>query len=333
MPTTRRPVAAGTAAARSGARPVPNFTLYGSAEAAPAWAEVVHVERIPDRSRLHDWEIRPHTHDALIQLLVPATGTRVEAQIDGTAWVLAPPCVIVAPARSVHGFRFSEDTDGHVITAAQRPLEALAGAASPDLGEVLRRPAVMPLDDAGRLQASIGPLVAALEREAQTQGSGRVAAGLALLVALFVQVVRLQDARARDEPAEASGVVSAAAAGTGAAHARSRPARHVERFRALLDQRWRHHESVQGYADALGLTAGQLTRLCRQVLGVTALEVINARVVHEAQRELVYSSLSVKQVAAALGFADEAYFVRWFKRHTGERPTAFRETARRRLAG
>jgi AraC-like DNA-binding protein len=52
----------------------------------------------------------------------------------------------------------------------------------------------------------------------------------------------------------------------------------------------------------MGLTAGQLSRICREVLGMSALDVINARLVHEAQRELVYSVGSVKQLAAELGF-------------------------------
>ena len=56
------------------------------------------------------------------------------------------------------------------------------------------------------------------------------------------------------------------------------------------------------------------------------------RFVIEARRELAYSTLSVKQVASALGFADEAYFGRLFKRHTGQRPSDFRVSARRELA-
>ena len=66
---------------------------------------------------------------------------------------------------------------------------------------------------------------------------------------------------------------------------------------------------------------------------MSAQDVVNARVVHEAQRELVYSSLSVKQIAAELGFEDEAYFGRFFKKHTGQRPTDFRREARAQLAG
>jgi AraC family transcriptional activator of pobA len=65
---------------------------------------------------------------------------------------------------------------------------------------------------------------------------------------------------------------------------------------------------------------------------MSPLDAINARVLHEAQRELVYSSLSIKQIAAAIGFDDEAYFGRFFKKHTGQRPTEFREAARAHLA-
>jgi AraC family transcriptional regulator, transcriptional activator of pobA len=66
---------------------------------------------------------------------------------------------------------------------------------------------------------------------------------------------------------------------------------------------------------------------------MSPLDAINARVLHEAQRGIVYSTLSIKQVAADLGFDDEAYFGRFFKKHLGLTPTAFRDRGRRRLAG
>ena len=81
---------------------------------------------------------------------------------------------------------------------------------------------------------------------------------------------------------------------------------------------------LQAYAEHLGITPGQLTRLCREVLGHSSLEVINARIVHEAQRELVYTRSSIKQVADHLGFVDEAYFTRFFRKHTSQTPREFR---------
>lgn len=294
---------------------VRNFALYGSSDAQPAWADLVHLERIPERSSLFDWEIDLHFHDALIQVLYITDGGHGEASIDERRWPLVPPCLVVIPARAVHGFHFHPHTDGPVITAAQKPLESLAAVAAPELLAVVRRPAVLPVDPRGRHADALLPLFDAIARESQTHAAGQVAAGMALLIALFVQIARIAEAA---PPADEA--------------TRSRKAAQIERFRALLDARFRQREPLEAYAGALGISVGQLTRLCRETLGVSAQGAVNARVVHEAQRELVYSSLSIKQVAATLGFQDEAYFGRFFKKQTGWRPTDFREMARRRLA-
>ena len=293
---------------------VPNLGLYGSGEAQPAWADLVHFERIPERSRLFDWEIDLHFHDALIQLLY-VTGGGGTATIDGTRWALEPPCLIVVPAGAVHGFSFHSDMDGPVVTAAQKPLESLAATAAPQLLHTIRTPVVVRVDPASRHAQALPALFEAIERESRVHAPGQVAAGMSLLVALFVQVARIGEAALPEDRS-----------------ARSRKAAQIERFRALLDARFRQREPVQTYADELGITLGQLTRLCREVLGMSTQDLVNARVVHESQRELVYSSLSVKQVAAALGFDDEAYFGRFFKKHTGHRPTEFRVMARQQLA-
>lgn len=292
---------------------VPNFALYGTG-AEQWWMDLVHFERIPDRSSLFDWEIDPHVHDALIQVLYPVQGGG-ETFIDNRKWVVEPPCLIVAPARSVHGFHFHADIDGPVITAAQRPLESLAAVAAPELLQVIRTPTVLRVDPNSRHAEALMPLFDAIEREAAAHASGQVAAGMSLLVALFVQIARIS--RSANDTAEAP---------------RTRKADQIERFRELLDQHCRERLPVEHYAAALGVTAGQLTRVCREVMGMSTLDAINARAVHEAQRELVYSTLTIKQVAAELGFDDEAYFGRFFKKQTGLRPTEFRAMARDRLA-
>jgi AraC family transcriptional activator of pobA len=292
---------------------VPNFALYGAAADA-AWVDLVHHERIPVRSRLFAWDIAPHFHDALIQVLYPTQGSG-ETFIDDKTWTVRPPCLIVAPARSVHGFRFSPDIDGHVITMAQSPLESLAMTAAPELLPYIRRPMVLSVDPHSRHGAAAAPLFEAIEREAMTRERWQFAAGMSLTLALFVQIARIsQDAELTANPA------------------RTRMAAQIERFRALLDEHCRRRRSVESYARAMRVTSGQLTRISREALGMSAIEAIDARAVHEAKRELAYSTLSVKQIAGALGFRDEAYFGRFFRKQTGLRPTEFREKARDRLA-
>jgi AraC family transcriptional activator of pobA len=293
---------------------IPRVALYGD-EALPADVHLVHCERIPVRSGAHNWEIDPHVHEAMLQVLYVEQGGGGEAVIDGRRWAIASPCLVVVPAHCVHGFHYAPDTDGTVITAAQRPLEALLDALAPALRQQVLRPAVLPVDADGRHAEALVPLFDAIAREARTTGLASGAAGMSLLVALMVQVAR----------------IGHSTQGEGG-DPRSRQAQRLERFRALLDAHFRERWTVERYARSLGVTAGQLGRLSRELLGMSTLDAINARVLHEARRELVYSTLSIKQVAAELGFGDEAYFGRFFKKHGGHTPTAFREAGRRRIA-
>ena len=310
---------------------IPRFALYGTL-APPDWIDLVHFERIPDRARLFDWEIEPHVHDALIQVLVPRKGGG-SVLIDGAAWALRPPCVVVVPARCVHGCRFTPGTDGAVVTVAQRPLEAVAKVIAPELLNTISRPAVIRVDPKGRHAKALRPLVDAIKRESATHAPCQAAAGVSLLMALFVQIARLGEGRGGEGRGEGRGDGRGDGDNSGdrcatRAHADDR----VRRFQALLDAQFCAQRAVGHYAQAVGVTVGQLTRLCHEGLGLSTLAAINARVVHEAQRELAYSSLSIKQIAAELGFDDDGYFGRFFKKQTGHQPTEFRVLARRQLA-
>jgi AraC family transcriptional activator of pobA len=104
---------------------------------------------------------------------------------------------------------------------------------------------------------------------------------------------------------------------------------HVQRFRALVDRHYRQQPALSVLAAELGITPTQLNRVCHQVLGHSALGVLHGRLVLEAQRDLAYTTLSVKQIGLGLGFADAGYFSRFFLRQTGHTPSAWRALAAR----
>jgi AraC family transcriptional activator of pobA len=218
--------------------------------------------------------------------------------------------VLLIPAQTVHGFHFSEDVNGPVVTAAQRPLESLTSVAMPDLMPFLRKPAIIALGDTSRHTETLMPLFLAIEREAQLGANHPMNAGMALLSALCIQLARLM-------PAPLAVPLNAS----------SRKTLQIEKFRALVNENFKKHRPLAAYANQLGITVGQLSRLCREVLGVSSLDVINARLIHEAQRDLVYTPGSIKQLADGLGFNDETYFGRFFRKHTGLSPREFRAKA------
>lgn len=292
-------------------RVIPNYDLYGDSSRIED-SSAFNFEWIPQRSSLHNWNILPHRHDSFIQVLYLVEGG-VEVHIDHADQRLQAPCVMLIPAGHVHGFRFSRNTQGPVVTAMQKPLESVAGLMMPSLLDTIRTPRLLSLNLEMRYIDQLMPLFLALEQESKTPAGGQVAAGTSLLLALMVQVHRIsQLSNSENTPAH---------------YSISRKAQKIEKFRTLLNRQFRTQHSLQAYAEQVGVSLGQLSRLCREVLGKSSLQVMNDRLIQEAQRELVYSSVPIKQLASELGFEDDAYFSRFFRKHTGVSPKDYRAHA------
>ncbi len=98
----------------------------------------------------------------------------------------------------------------------------------------------------------------------------------------------------------------------------------VDRFVALVEQRFRQQHRLAIYARDLGVTPGHLRHLCRIHLGHSAGVVIRQRLTVEARRLLRHSGLTIAVIAATLGFADPSYFGRFVRRETGQSPGSLR---------
>lgn len=279
--------------------PVPVFRLYGETASWPT-PDLLHIESIPDRSRLHDWHIRPHRHADLVQLLFVSAG-QAELDIDGRQREIAEPAVQVVPALCVHGFRFSRDIQGYVVSLALPLVESLEQA----LGAQ-----VLPLPWYHRLaadeQAWLGNLFDSLWREYASQERGRDVMLSALVQALLVWFQRRRYAELGEELSQ------------------DRGQQHLSAFLQLLEQHYREHWPIERYASQLGVSAPHLNALCRRLCHQSALQVIHQRLLLEAKRCLVYTTMTVGQVADSLGFSEPAYFSRFFKRCTSTSPRAFR---------
>jgi len=102
----------------------------------------------------------------------------------------------------------------------------------------------------------------------------------------------------------------------------------LREFQGLVEQYFREEHEVADYAVRLHLSPGHLNERVKGQSGKTAIHHIHSRIVVEAKRQLLYSDVSVKELAGELGFEDPAYFNRWFKRLTGETPVQYRSTIR-----
>jgi len=103
-----------------------------------------------------------------------------------------------------------------------------------------------------------------------------------------------------------------------------RSGRLVQRYRALLEVQLKRHQPIGAYAAELSVTPDHLSRVCRTVTGLSALDLLHDRLVLEGRRLLAYTDAPVSEVARELGFDDPAYFSRFFARRAGLAPQAYR---------
>jgi len=148
-------------------------------------------------------------------------------------------------------------------------------------------------------------LLAALAREWTRHRARHPALLRALLHAV---VARLEIAAERSQPVR---------------HERDAAARLFEQFRARLERDFRHEKSPAAYARALGVHPNHFATAVRAASGLAPGRWIRARVVLEAQCLLAASTRSIKEIAAELGYPDEAYFSRLFKQAAGVAPRSY----------
>ncbi len=97
----------------------------------------------------------------------------------------------------------------------------------------------------------------------------------------------------------------------------------------LVLQHFREERSAQFYARRVGLTTKRMNEILRPVIGTTLNKLISRLLIIEAKRELFHQRLSIKEIAYGLGFSDQSYFARFFRKHTGATPEAFRSASLR----
>ena len=298
---------------RRGSTPV--YSLYGEDGRSPA-LDGLHLESIADRSRLHNWEIQPHRHGALVQLLLIERG-RVTVRMDEEERVLRAPALVWVPALAVHGFRFAPETEGLVVTLDQSRLRDLLDHL-PELLDSLAEPRLVARDRGATLTRALFAVAHGLREDYAGAGAWRAPALDHAVALLATQAARFGASDGAQRGAQ-HGSAHAQVVGDG------RALQHLTRYREQVERHYRRQPSVAELAEPLGITPTQLNRLCRRHLHCSALAVLHQRVLLEAKRELGYTNLMVRQIADGLGFADPAYFTRFFLRQTGRSSSAWRQ--------
>lgn len=98
----------------------------------------------------------------------------------------------------------------------------------------------------------------------------------------------------------------------------------IFRLYNLVHQYYLTEHSVAYYADKLKLTPKYLTTLVRKQTGKTVSAIINELLITQAQSYLIATDKPIYLIAEELKFLDSTSFCRYFKKHTGQSPLAYR---------
>lgn len=98
------------------------------------------------------------------------------------------------------------------------------------------------------------------------------------------------------------------------------------RFVTLVHECSSQEREVSFYADKLCISTRYLSTIVRNIAHTTAKEFIDRAVLLEIKMLLQSTDLSVQEIAYRLHFPDQSYLGRYFKKHTGESPTEYRNT-------
>ncbi len=97
-------------------------------------------------------------------------------------------------------------------------------------------------------------------------------------------------------------------------------------FSLLVEQNYKKMHSVTDYAERLGLSPKSLTKNFHRVGVQSPSDFIKDRILLEAKRMLLYTNVTVKEIAYDLGYNDAAYFTRFFTKAENKSPLQFRKS-------
>ena len=105
----------------------------------------------------------------------------------------------------------------------------------------------------------------------------------------------------------------------------NRKSNYIEQFKNLVEIHFKELKRTSDYSEKLTISANYLNALIKEKLDISAENVIQNRVILEAERLLLNTDLSVTEISFELGFSDKSHFGKYFKKITQESPNNFRK--------
>ncbi|WP_426445455.1 AraC family transcriptional regulator [Paenibacillus sp. S-38] len=106
----------------------------------------------------------------------------------------------------------------------------------------------------------------------------------------------------------------------------------MERTKEYIDANYSDSLSLEQLAQMAGISPKYYGSLFKKRFGKTAIDYLTEVRIHNAKRIMMQSDVRLKDVAFKVGYHDEFYFSRMFKREVGVSPTAYLKNRKHKIA-
>ncbi len=262
----------------------------------------VYIRTFQKHKVEHPFVMNAHAHDFyLVMLFTKGDGSHT---IDFKTYPVSPGSVFFMSPSEIHSWDLSDDTDGYVLffNSSFYLMDALSK-------QLFNLPFLRPKNKISHAQLNkkeqkeIEAVFQSIAREAE--GESQLKNNILrsyLDVLLFKLAAMIKPGK--DE--------------------KSTPVSIVPELEALIDTHFMEHQPLAFYSGKLNISSQQLNSLTKKYLNKTVADLIQERMMAEAKRLLVYSSLTVSEIGYRLNFNDNSYFNRFFKKAEKITPEQFR---------
>ena len=261
-----------------------------------------YIETFKHHLSKHEFITKPHKHDFyLIILFTQGSGKHF---IDFEEYEIAPNTLFFLKPGQVHSWELSEDIEGYILFHDEEFL-LLSPETERDIYQILAYSLNhSPLYTLSNTEQFVSLYQNMLEESVATKKYKRSYI-MHLMGIMYIQMGRMMNT----------------------SEYASLPIKnnYIRNLELLIDKNFKTWKTPSDYSAHLNISTAHLNSLSQNEFGKSTRQLINDRIILEAKRLLTYSNLQIKQVGDELNFNDISYFIRFFKKQTGDTPEKFRK--------
>lgn len=242
-------------------------------------------------------QLRMDSQNGLHKIMWLSKGS-ARVMINGVTKGVGPNNFIFVPSKTPHDFEIGLNTFGSFIA-----IDPKANIRLPS------EPFIFPVINIMK-QAETAKYVDGVASEALSELPGRYIALEAYVSLLVVHILRLTDDKIENKKETSSEKL-------------------MRNFTRILEGQFHTGQTLNEYAEALGVTTTHLSRVSRTLNNKSAGQLVQNRVLCEVSHLLLHSSMRIKDISVELGFTSPAYFTRLFKSKMLQTPKDYRKSRAR----